>query len=138
MAYGEQREIQVLDTVLTTSTGVKGALAAGVNPYVLRRVGVLVTVVPTVTPTVITVKRSSRSAAYAALSPSCTITIPTTAVLGQVYWSETALNVVVTPGDRIGFDVTTASTAGSVSLVAVVDPSYDSPGNDTDLVKVVA
>lgn len=78
MAYAEQREIQVLDTVLTTSTGVKGSLAAGINPYVLRRVGVLVTVVPTVTPTVITVKRSSKSAAYAALSPSCTITIPTT------------------------------------------------------------
>lgn len=138
MAYAEQREIQVLDTVLVTSTGVKGAIAAGINPYILRRVGVLVTVVPTVTACIITVKRSANSAAYAALSPSCTITIPTTATLGQVYWTETALNVVVTPGDRIGFDVTQASTAGSVSLVAVVDPSYDAPLNDAQLVKVVA
>lgn len=136
--YSEQREIQVLDTVLTTSTGVKGALAAGVNPYILRRVGVLVTVVPTVTAAIITVKRSLAGAAYAALSPSCTITIPTTATLGQVYWSETALNVTCPAGDRLGFDVTQASTAGSVSLVAVIDPSYDSPLNNTKLVKVTA
>src|SRR5256885_1304052 len=108
MAYAEQREIQITDTAAVTSTGIKAALAAGVNPYVLRRVGFLVTTVPTVQSLIARVEKSVKAAAYAALSPTCTITVPTTAVLGQVYWTETALNVVCTAGDRFGIDVTQA------------------------------
>lgn len=138
MAYAEQREVQITDTAAVTSTGIKGALAAGVNPYILRRVGFLVTTVPTVQSLIARVEKSANSAAYAALSPTCTITVPTTATLGQVYWTETALNVVCTPGDRLGIDVTQAPTAGAGSFIFVIDPSYDAPGNDTQLVKVTS
>src|SRR5690242_4403924 len=102
MSYGEQREIQVTDTASVTSTGIKGALAAGVNPFVVRRVGFLVTTVPTVQSLILRVETSVSGAAYAALSPTCTITVPTTAVLGQVYWTQTALNVKISAGDRVG------------------------------------
>jgi len=138
MSYAEQLEIQLTDGAVVTSTGIKAGLAAGANPYVLRRVGFLVTVVPTVQSLIARVERSAAAAAYAALNPTCTITVPTTAVLGQVYWTETALNVVCKPGDRLGIDVTQAPTAGSGSFIFVVDRSYDAPLNNTNLVKVIA
>ena len=138
MSYGEQREIQVTDTASVTSTGIKGALAAGVNPFVVRRVGFLVTTVPTVQSLILRVETSVSGAAYAALSPTCTITVPTTAVVGQVYWTQTALNVKISAGDRVGFDVTQAPTAGAGSIIVVIDPSYDSVLNDTSLVQVTS
>jgi hypothetical protein len=138
MAYAEQREIQITDTAAVTSTGGKGALAAGVNPYILRRVGFLVTTAPTVQSLIARVEKSTTGAAFAALNPTCTITVPTTATVGQVYWSETALNVVCTPGDRLQVNVTQAPTAGAGSFIFVIDPSYDSPLNDAQLVKVTS
>lgn len=141
MSYTDQFEYQITDRAAVTATGVKGALAAGVNPFVVRRVGFLVTTAPTVQSLILRVEKSTAGGAFAALSPTATITVPTTATVGQVYWIDISAvvgNVTIKPGDMVGFDVTQAPTAGAGSIILVLDPSFDSPLNETQTVKVTS
>lgn len=141
MSYIDQFEYQLTDRAVVTSTGVKAALAAGINPFVIRRVGFLITTAMTVQSLILRVEKSTAGGAFAALPTTVTITIPTTATVGQVYWvdvSAIAGNITIKPGDMVGFDVTQAPTAGAGSIILVLDPSFDAPLNETQTVKVTS
>jgi len=136
MAYSHwQHEIELFDAAIAT-TGEKGDWAPGVLPVRIRAIAACISVASaTTTNAVITFYTNKLgTTTTTARTTVDTITIPGAAAVGKVYYVR-GLNVEVSPGQELQGVVTTAATStGTVNCKVLLEPRWEEPGNDTDMV----
>lgn len=122
-------EFQVADRVLITTTGVKAAHAAGMYPYILREVAVLVTTTLAADAAVIQIRRTPSGGSVAVVA---TINLAASLAVGKVVFKD-GLSQKFSPGDLLDVNVSDLSTTGNVSVVVKIEPSYEVPKNNANM-----
>lgn len=135
--YDHQKEEKLTiasPTVVTTSTGIVSRNFAVQQPFIVRSIAACVVVAPGTTPPVLNFKRRPTPASATGEVSIGTLTIPTTAAVGSVYY-KTGFSTKIFPGEELVVDVTTASvTTGTVVPSAHVEPSWEAPANNVEMI----
>jgi hypothetical protein len=115
------------------ATGIEARHAVGLVPLILRRVSVILEQeAATGTSAVITIQRRPIAGVAANQVTIDTITVPAAAA-GQIYYVD-GLDTKINPGEDVVADVTTAmGTQLTAGFVFEFDPSWDMPGNFTNM-----
>lgn len=124
MGYAHQKEYHRTNAASFASTGIKATFTAGLIDYKLRKVAVVITTQMTVTPPVLTIRHRPTAGSATGQTTVDTITVPTASVAGKIIYVA-GLDTLVSPGQQIVFDVTTAATAGDADIVAEFDPCWE-------------
>lgn len=136
MAYTHsQYEVMMTNVAVTTSTGDKAQWAPGYVPHLLRAWAFLVTTQPTVTSLILDLDKqptagsaSGRIADF--VSP---LKVPIATTQGKSVYKD-GLQSKVSPGEQLIYNITQASTAGGGSVLIFVEPTWEVPGNNTNMV----
>lgn len=130
LASGGTRELSV------SAVGHKGSFHPLYMPHLIRAVSVaLMTTAAITTAVVISVRKNTTAGAASTTGQQQdTITIPTTAVQGKVFYIDQQ-DIEVGPGDSLDVQVTTASGVAATRVVvnAYVEPRWEVPGNTSDM-----
>jgi len=136
MAYDHtQYSIEVASAAVCTSTGEKGDWSPGYVPHVVRALTVDVEVASaTTTSCVVTFYRNTLGTTTTTNRTTIdTITVPGATAAGSVYYVD-GLNAEISPGQELQATVTTAATTtGTNTITALVEPRWESPDNDTNM-----
>lgn len=120
--------------IVVTGTGVVARfINNGLHPVTVNAASYVIQVASTVTPTVIAVKHRPTINSASGETTITTLTVPTSAAIGKVLY-KIGLDKIVKPGEEVVFDVTTASTAGSGHFCLRTVPSWDQPGNLSNMI----
>lgn len=130
MAYDLFDEVIVANSVSGASTGVKGEMCVGSMRLFVRSVHVVTQTANATTAAVINFIRRPTAGSASGETTIATITVPTTATAGQVYYKD-GLNVRLMPGESVVVSVGTAGGAGFTSFSGIinVERSTEVPGN---------
>ena len=117
-----------------TSVADIGKWAPGYTPVIVKALCVLVRVVPSCAGVVSLEKRVTLQSDSSRVVLLC-VAIPNAAAAGKVYYAYMASGVKVSPGDELVAKVTDAmGTDAVVDVVVVVDPSFETPAANSDMV----
>ncbi len=117
-----------------TSTGVKAVYGAGYQPFVVRAVAVQkVGTAATTTATVVSFRKGTTGSAVGTSGLITTVTVATAAVQGKVYYKD-GLRSEVIPGQEVQANVTTASAGGKLRAYLFIEPRWEVPGNNSNMV----
>lgn len=141
MAYDHTQYVaQIANAADCTSTGEKGDWSPGYMPHIVRALAVEVEVASaTTTACVVTFYRNTLGTTTTTNRTTIdTITVPAAAAAGNVYYvDENTTDFAfyeISPGQEIQAVVTTAATTtGTNTVSAVLEPRWETPGNDTNL-----
>ena len=139
MAYTHSKYEVLMDAASgpiysATASGDKANWSPGFMPHIVRAVAVI----PTVSGTTLSgmvfnfnhldLTSGSTASALAVINGTATV-IP-----GRVMYKTVSGEVAVNPGEDVIFNVGTAKTAVNIRAVLYVEPKWDSPGNQSNLV----
>jgi hypothetical protein len=135
MAYAQQ----LVDFFLTnatafTSTGDKARWSPGYQPVNIRAVSLVITTAFTVTPAVVNFTTQPTGGSNSGISAGdiAILNILTSYVGGQVVYKDN-LAKRVNPGSSVVVNCGTASTAGAADICLTVEPSWETPANNTKM-----
>lgn len=126
----------------TAKTDIDVPLASAADVYmwhiiercVVLRVGVTLTATPSTTNAIVVDFDRLPHSAGAREATFATVTIPTTATDGLIYYEETTTSKTLYPGDILFCQVTTQASASGTGIPwAVVEPTPDRPTNETQM-----
>lgn len=144
MSYAHQMTQQILSAI-TVATGQGAALSAaadigvfapGLQPVEVRGVAVVVTTTATVTAPVVdfyrrpTVGSDTNRVLIKRLNPAIG-----SWVAGNTIYADVD-GTVIKPGEDLIAEVSTAATAGNGHAIAMIAPHWDTPANNSKMVKV--
>jgi len=104
---------------------------AGLFPVVVTGAAVIIEVVPG-DQAIFTIRHRPTIASATGQTTIDTITLETTDAAGKVVYV-TGLDKKVLPGEEVVFDLTDAAASGTVHCVLMTVPSWEQPGNITDM-----
>lgn len=136
MAYTHsQYEVMMSNVAVVTSTGDKNQWGPGYVPHVLRAWAFLVTTQPTVTaPQLDLDKQPTAGSASGRIADFVSpLKVPVTTVQGKIVYKD-GIQAKVSPGEQLIYNITTAATAGAGSVIIFVEPTWETPGNNVNMV----
>ena len=136
MAYTHsQYEVMMTNVAVITSTGDKAQWAPGYVPHLLRAWAFVTTTQATVTAPVLDLdKQIAAGSATGRIADFVSPLKPLLAnVAGKVTYKD-GLQSKVSPGEQLVYNITTAATAGAGSVIIFVEPTWEVPGNNTNLI----
>lgn len=137
MAYTQSR-VEHSDgksDVAITSTGEIASFAPGYVPHILRAVSLVVTTALATTTAGIVTIRTNVAGTTTTGTVIDTITIPGGTAAGKAYYLD-GLNTEIGPGTELQLVVTTAATStGKVTPALYVEPRWETPANNSSMVK---
>ncbi len=134
MAYDNFYEVKVGGGLSGSTTGDKANWAPGTYPHYVRSIGVVLNVDPTGSAVVALDKEPTAGSATGRTQLEV-INIASTHAQGNVVYID-GLNHKILPGERVVVKVTTAhSSLTNFDFVMRVEPSTDSPVNNSKMIK---
>jgi hypothetical protein len=121
-----------------TSTGDKAFWSPGMTPHVVRGWALIVTTgIQAADPVTVSLdKRITAGSDTGRVNDlTASAVIPGGTVAGKVYYKD-GFQAKVSPGEELVFEVTDASAAGALTFVLLLEPSWEEPLNNTNMVKV--
>lgn len=132
--HSKYEVLMTATAVSATATGDKAKWSPGFMPHIVRAVSVI----PTVSGTTLSgmvfnfnhldLTSGSTASALAVINGTATVTP------GRAMYKTVSGEVAISPGEEVIFNVGTALTAVNVKGVIYVEPKWDSPGNQSNLV----
>lgn len=122
------------DVDLALGTAAVVAVAyPGLQPFEVVGLSALVTTQFDTADTVLTVRKRITLGSDTGSTIIGTMTIPNGALVGKVYYKKFAA-VKVSPGDELVISTDGGTTAGTAIVRLEVQPSWDAPGNNADMI----
>jgi hypothetical protein len=129
-------EWMVARAQVLTTTGDKVFWSPGLQPVLLRGWALIVTTAVTAAdPVTMSVDKrvtaGSDTGRVADIVGS--ITLPGGTVAGKVYYKR-GFQAKISPGEELVFEVTDAAVAGNATIVILLEPSWEEPAQNTNMV----
>lgn len=133
MSYSNQLvEVVIGARASLASTGVKGSWTPGLTPVKVRAVAI-VNDNAIGDAAIVHARYGTAGLATTAGTLIAAITLPLALAAGKVVYKKD-LDVLVSPGQEIIFDVSDAGAAGDIgTMVLLVEPVWERPGNNTSM-----
>jgi len=136
MSYDQQKDQLLLAiAAATTATGVIAGTRwyPPFHPVTVQEFSAQITTSPTVTATILALKRRPTPGSATGEVIILTLTLPVAAVIGNVYYKRGG-DTKISPGDELVVDVTQASTAGAATMGCAWSPSWEAPANNAKMI----
>ena len=123
------------NNAIATAADIAGSLYyVGYQPIIIRHLWATVTVVTAVAALVATWKYRPTPQSDTGSSTIGTINVPIAAVVGKNYYKKLATPFTALPGSEITISFVAASGTGSVSAGMMIEPAWDSPTNNPNMI----
>lgn len=138
MSYtsGHQREVLIATGASTASLAVIGLLTPGIFKHKVRAVALIFTTAAAAAG-ILLVKLRPTPGSSSGESTVATLNFDgTTGAAGKGVFVD-GLDIDVSPGQQLAFEITDVAASGVVEIKALVEDNYDAPSNFTDLSETV-
>lgn len=105
----------------------------GYHPVVIRAFALVVTTTFDTAPNVLTMTKRILIGSDTGASAITTLTVPTSTAAGKVVYKG-GLEIKLNPGDELKVANGGETTAGAGTLLMLIEPSWELPANNTDMV----
>lgn len=137
MAYTHvQREVMVAQAQSTASLAVIARYPSVLQPYILRQVGVLFTTAAAAAGILLIKKRPTAGSTSGETTIGTINFDATTGAQGKVVYLDDIYTKFV-PGDDCVFEITDVAASGVVDIKVLLEESWESPRNLTDMAATV-
>jgi len=115
-----------------TGTGDKARWSPGYQPVSVRACALVITTAFTVTPAVVNFTTQLTAGSNSGISAGdiAILNVLTTYAAGKTVYKDN-ISKKVSPGQSVVVNCGTASTAGNADMVITVEPSWETPANNT-------
>jgi hypothetical protein len=134
--YTDQRVEYDLGTMDITGT-TAAVLTPGHQPFRVRAVAIALDTGLATSGAVITISKRVTPGSDTSKVDIDTLTIPVSGAAGHVYYND-SLNTKISPGEQLSIVSDGVPSAGSGRVIAVVEPAWESPDNNTDMTSVTS
>lgn len=134
MSYtsGHQREMSIATGASTASLAVIGLFTPGYFKARLTAVALVFTTAAAAAG-ILLVKRRPTPGSTSGESTVATINFDgTSGAAGKIVYKD-GLDVTVSPGEQLAFEITDVAAAGVVEIKAIISDNYEVPANNTDM-----
>lgn len=135
MAYAHtQYEVLLTNAAAVSTTGDKATWVPGYVPSLIRAWAYVVTTAFSAVAKLDLDKQPTSGSATGRVADFVSpLNIPNPTAQGKVVYKD-GLQAKVNPGEQIVFNVTTAAAAGAGSAVMMVEPTWEMPGNNSNMI----
>ncbi len=132
MSYTHQLVEYTVQNTINLATDAPYTIQPGYQPFVLRAVAAVITTTTATAAITVTITRRPTPGSATSEVTLGVLTIPSGTAAGKVVYKG-GFEALIVPGDELALTVGGTGT-GNGSLIISVEPSWDVPGNFTDMI----